>query len=161
MTKENNLLFVVSAFEIVNNFQKIFEEYIKRWIALWIPGQRFSRSPLVPMDYGKQLFPFVLKSVCKQGRCTSRSTVQKQQDWIFIGCPRMKQVLMNSVDQDIFLNTSSFFRLLFQHAHPLSNNIFACFLIAITPECITPFLPLFMEGRYLFSQEFGKCGGFF
>jgi len=33
--------------------------------------------------------------------------------------------------------------------------------MAITSECITPFLPLFMEGRYLLGQEFGKCGGFF
>src|SRR5579871_4190316 len=100
MTKEHNLRFVISALEIVNNFQQILEEHVNSWITLRILHQRFSRPTLIPMNHRKELFPVVLKSVCKQGSCTSRSTMQKQQNWIFIGTPGMKQILMNSIDQD-------------------------------------------------------------
>ena|SRR5258708_18751162 len=109
MAKEHELLFVISVLEIVNNFQDILEEHINRRIALWILCQHFSRPTLVPMDHRKQLFPVVLKRVGKKGGGTSRSTVQKQQDWIFIGGPSMKQIPVNPVDQDVFLNPRDFF----------------------------------------------------
>ncbi len=87
--------------------------------------------------------------------------MQKQQNWIFIGCPRMKQIVMNPIDQNVFLNTHGFFDFFFSMAILLLNNIFARFFAAITPEHIALFMPLFLEGRHLLGQEFGKGSSFF
>jgi hypothetical protein len=93
MAEEHNLLLVISVFEIVHNFQEILEEHVNRRIALWIFRQCLARPSLIPMDHRKQLAPFCLKRVRKQRHGTAGSTVQKQQDGIFIDCPGMQQIL--------------------------------------------------------------------